>query len=139
MTSSYKGNLAFVFSLIGGLVITVASLFEVLFNGSVFPYGMPYGMGHGMMGGYWFGYGSSWMLGLFVVSLICGILVLIGAIMLNSRPQEHVAWGIVVLIFAIISFTGMGGFIIGALLGIAGGAIALSYKTPSAQANPPTA
>jgi hypothetical protein len=52
--------------------------------------------------------------------------------MLNARPQEHTAWGIIVLIFSIVSFIGMGGFLIGAILGIAGGALALSLKPPQA-------
>jgi len=86
-----------------------------------------------MMGGYGFGYGygSGWMIGFSVAALVCGILVVIGAIMLNARPAEHTAWGIIVLIFSVASFIGMGGYFIGAILGIAGGAIALSYRAPT--------
>ena len=129
MASDSTRTLAFVLSLVGGLVIIAGSVIMAFLWTSGSSYGMYYGMGPGMMRGYWFGSSSGWMLGLFIVSLICGILVLIGAVMLNARPQEPVAWGIVVLVFAIISFVGMGGYIIGALLGIAGGAIALSYRT----------
>jgi hypothetical protein len=50
--------------------------------------------------------------------------------MLNAHPEEHMTWGIMVLIFSIASFIGMGGYFIGAILGIAGGAIALSFRTP---------
>ncbi len=89
-------------------------------------------MGPGMMSRFGFGYGSSgWMIGFSVAALVCGILVVIGAIMLNARPTEHIAWGIIVLIFSIVSFIGMGGYFIGAILGIAGGAIALSYRAPT--------
>ncbi len=104
------------------------SLIEVFLSAFGSPYGTYYGMGPGMMGGYWFGYGSAWMWGLGLVALVCGVIVLIGAIMLNARPQEHIAWGIIVLVFSIASFIGMGGYFIGAILGIAGGAIALSYR-----------
>ncbi len=86
-----------------------------------------------MMGGYIFGYGAGWLVGFSLVSLVFGILVVIGAVMLNTRPADHVAWGIVVLIFSTASFIGMGGYFIGAILGIAGGAIALSYRTPATE------
>lgn len=65
------------------------------------------------------------------MSLVCGVLVLIGAIMLNTHPAQHITWGIFVLIFSIASFIGMGGYFIGAILGIAGGAMALSYRAPN--------
>jgi hypothetical protein len=122
--------MAFILSLIGGIIILVGSLIGFLLSAFGSPYGTFYGMGPGMMSrfGFGYGYGSGWMLGLSVVALVCGILVLIGAIMLNARPSEHFTWGIIVLIFSIISFIGMGGYFIGAILGIAGGAIALSYR-----------
>jgi len=66
------------------------------------------------------------MAGFMLVGIVAGIIVLIGAFMLNSRPSEHMAWGIVILIFSVISFLGMGGFVIGAILGITGGALAMS-------------
>jgi Family of unknown function (DUF6114) len=49
--------------------------------------------------------------------------------MLNARPADHFTWGFIVLAFSVISFVGMGGYFIGAILGIAGGALALSYET----------
>lgn len=85
-------------------------------------------MGH-MGFGYNYPYG--WMIALPLVSLVCGILVLIGAIMLRARPKEHFIWGTIILVFAIISFMGLGGYFIGAITGITGGALALSYKEPN--------
>jgi hypothetical protein len=66
-----------------------------------------------------------------LLGLVSGIVVIIGAIMLNTRPREHITWGTIILVFSVISFVGMGGFWIGALLGIAGGAIALSWRPPA--------
>jgi len=88
----------------------------------------------GMMGGYrtmmgGFGVPFGFMGGFSFIGLLSGIVVIIGALMLNVRPSEHLAWGTLILAFSVISFLGMGGFYIGALLGIAGGAIALSGKT----------
>jgi len=131
MSANSLHTVAFVLSLVGGIVIIAGSVIALFLLAYGSPYGTYYGMGMGMMGGYWFGYGSGWMWSLTLVSLVCGVLVLIGAVMLNANPQEHVAWGTVVLVFSIASFTGMGGYFIGAILGIAGGAIALSYRKPS--------
>jgi hypothetical protein len=129
MSVNSMRTIAFVLSLIGGLIIIAGSAIAAFLSAFGSPYDTYYGMGPGMMGGYWFGYGSGWMVGLSVAALVCGILVLIGAIMLNARPAENTAWGIVVLVFSIASFIGMGGYFLGAVLGIAGGAIALSYRT----------
>jgi hypothetical protein len=87
------------------------------------------GMMHGyrdMMGG--FGVASGFMTGLSFIGLISGVIVIVGALMLNICPAEHLTWGALILVFSIISFAGMGGFWIGALMGIAGGAIALSWR-----------
>ncbi len=91
------------------------------------PFGTYYGMGSGMMRG--FGMGSGWYLPFSLIALVFGMVVLIGALMLNVRPTENITWGIIVLVFSIASFIGMGGYVIGAILGIAGGAIAISYRT----------
>jgi hypothetical protein len=120
---------AYVLSLIGGIIIMVGSVIAAFLSAFGTPYGTYYGMGPGMMMG--FGYGSGWMLGFSLAALVFGIMVVIGAIILNARPAEHTTWGTVILIFSIVSFIGMGGYFIGAVLGIAGGAIALSYRSPS--------
>jgi hypothetical protein len=124
---------AFVLSLIGGIIIFVGSLITSLLSAFGSSFGTYYGMGLGMMNrlGFGFGYGSGWMLGLSIFALICGVLVLIGALMLSTRPAEHFTWGIIVLIFSFVSLIGMGGYFICAILGLAGGAIALSYRKPS--------
>jgi uncharacterized membrane protein YhaH (DUF805 family) len=125
---------AFILSLIGGIVIVVGSTIEALFLAFASYNGTYYGMGPGMMSGYGFyGYGAGWMTMLSLIALVFGIIVLIGAIMLNARPVENITWGIIILVFSIASFIGMGGYFIGAVLGIAGGAIALSYRSPSKQ------
>ena len=131
MSSQSMHTTAFILSLIGGTVIVAGSAIAAFLSAFGSPYGTYYGMGPGMMGGYGFGYGygSGWMIGFSVAALVCGILVVIGAIMLNARPAEHIAWGIIVLIFSVASFIGMGGYFIGAILGVAGGAVALSYRT----------
>jgi Family of unknown function (DUF6114) len=118
---------AFVLSLIGGTVIVAGSLIAAFLSAFGTPYGTYYGMGPGMMAG--FGFNSAWYIPFSLAALVFGIIVLIGAMMLNARPADHITWGIVVLVFSVASFIGMGGYMIGAILGIAGGAVALSYRT----------
>lgn len=77
-----------------------------------------WGAGPGFMGGGW----------LFPLPLVSGAMVLFGAIMMNTRPQDTRTWGILVLVFSILGFTGMGFSILGAILGIIGGIIALSER-----------
>ena len=56
------------------------------------------------------------------VGLICGVLVLFGAIMLQGRLEHKRVWGIMVLVFSILGYVTGGGFIIGSILSIIGGA-----------------
>jgi hypothetical protein len=57
-----------------------------------------------------------------IIGLICGTLVLFGAIMLHTKIENRKAWGIVIIVFSIPSVITGGGFIIGFILGIIGGA-----------------
>ena len=130
MTSEKRPMTAFILSLIGGLLMVVNGglMFMLFMVGGWGPGGI---MG-GMMGGYQgmmgsFGFPFGFMSSLMLVELVAGILVIIGAVMLNVRPEEHRAWGVVILVFSIISFLGMGGFLVGAILGIISGSFALSW------------
>ncbi len=124
---------AFILSLIGGIVIITGSLIAAFLSAFGNPNWTYYGMGPGMMRG--FGFNSAWFTPFSLLALVFGIIVLIGAVMLNARPAEHITWGIIVLVFSIASFVGMGGYMIGAILGIAGGAVALSYRPPQKSEN----
>ncbi len=136
MSTPPRPEVAFILSLIGGVLILLGSAVAMMWAYG----GMPAwsGMMGSMMGGYsgmMGGIGVSGMGffgGMFIVGLVAGILVLVGAVMLHSRPQQTSTWGILVLVFSIISLVGMGGFFIGAILGLVGGAVALSWRPASA-------
>ena len=126
--SSQKPETAFILSLIGGALMLLGGLAMSSFwfsNGGSFFGGMMGGF-NGRMGG--FGNLLGLMEGYSLVGLVAGIVVLVGALMLNSRPTEHSTWGTIIVVFSVISLVGMGGFFIGAALGIAGGALALSWR-----------
>ena len=119
---NYPGT-AYILSLIGGILMILSSIIVTLAFGIYFavaPY--PY---HRMMFFAWptIAFGMMSFFG-----FISGIIVLISAFMLKSKPAESTTWGILIIVFSIFSFFGMGGFVIGAILGIIGGAFALSYN-----------
>ena len=136
MSSQETPTTAFILSLIGGVLIFLGGVVSSMWfmSGGYNSWEMM--GGGGMMGGYqgmmgnW-GVPFGFMGGLSLIGLVAGILVIIGALMLNARPAEHTGWGVVILVFSIVSFLGMGGFFIGALLGIAGGALTLSWRPVS--------
>ena len=115
---------AFILSLIGGILM--------LLGGGVFSMWSMFGglsMG-GMMGGFQGMMGSLgipfvFLSGFFLIGLVSGVMIIIG-VMLNTRPLEHKSWCTIILVFSIISLLGMGGFLVGAILGIVGGALAMS-------------
>ena len=59
-------------------------------------------------------------------SILAGIVVLLGAIMLYVRPQQRRNWGVAILIASALNlFEGMGGLLAG-VLGVIGGILAMS-------------
>jgi hypothetical protein len=69
------------------------------------------------------------VMGLF--GLVSGVIVLVSAVMLLANPSHRLTWGVLILVFSIMSFLGLGGFIVGAILGIAGGILTLRWKPPT--------
>ena len=62
--------------------------------------------------------------------VICGIPVILGAAMVYRRPASHVAWGLVIVFFSILSIFGGAGLFIGLVIGIIGGGWAVLRKSP---------
>jgi hypothetical protein len=129
---------AFIVSLVGGLIILIASALNVVWYSSgasnfggygSYMRGMMDGY-HNFMGSYGGSYG--FLAGISLVAVICGVIVLMSAIMLRAQPHQHMLWAIVIIVFSAVSFVGMGGYFIGAILGIIGGAFVLATR----QTNP---
>ncbi len=89
----------------------------------------------GMMGNIMTGSSMGWLcmpgsLGwMSPLTLMAGITILLGAIMMQVRPKKNSMWGITVIIFSVMGFTGMGFPNLGAIIGIISGAIALIEKS----------
>ncbi len=121
MSETEKLTTAFIISLVAGILIILGNIYTTMW-------------GIGTMGK--LAYAA--MAGTRVLGLISGIIVLISAIMLKIRPGEAMhgmracctMWGTMILVFSIVSLFGgsMSGFLVGAILGIIGGALALSSR-----------
>lgn len=59
--------------------------------------------------------------------LIFGIIIIIGAVMINSNPSSTHSWGVVILILGILSLFGVV-TAPGGILAIIGGVFALTWK-----------
>ena len=130
MSYENRPTLAVILSLIGGIFMLLGGAMFYFFIYTGFDMT---GMYRGMMDGYWgmmgnFGFPFGFMMNFSLIGLVSGVLLIISAVMLNVRPSEHSIWGIIVLVFSVISLLGMGGFFVGAILGIIGGAFALSWR-----------
>lgn len=127
-------TLAFVISLVGGLFVLIFSLVNLVWFGSNAPNWGGFGdymrsmMGsyHNFMGNY--ASSASFFTAVSIASFVCGVIVVMSALILRIHPQEHFLWGLVIVVFSAVSFVGMGGYFVGAAFGIIGGAIALTYK-----------
>jgi hypothetical protein len=62
------------------------------------------------------------------IGLVSGAIVLVSSAMLLSNSGQRRTWSILILVFSLISFMGLGGFIVGAVLGLVGGALVLRWK-----------
>ena len=142
MTEVEKPGTAFVLSLIGGIFILLGGGAMTMLGSWMGNYG--YGMmggyggwggmmgpGFGMMGGLGYGFGFLGVLG-----LIFGLIVIISALMLNNKPEQHSTWGTLIIVFSVLSIFGsaMGGFGIGLILGLIGGILGVTWKPPQSKA-----
>ncbi|MGB9718314.1 MAG: hypothetical protein ACPL4E_07740 [Thermoproteota archaeon] len=128
-----KPTAAFILSLIGAILIILNALILAFFTTLV---GVALGVFGRALGVFLPRLGSLVFL-LGIGGIVIGIIVLVGAFMINSEDKSRVTTGsIIVLVFSIMSFFIGGGFIIGFLLCIVGSILGLTWK-PSAPPPPP--
>jgi len=114
--STKRATAGFIISLIAGIFVLIngiawfmlSDLFETLGLGGMFGFGLV-------------------LETLGIITIVFAIILFIGAILIYM-PGKELIGGILVLVFSIISFFTGGGFIIGAILGIIGGALGLAKK-----------
>jgi hypothetical protein len=69
-----------------------------------------------------------------IAGVFFGVLIIVFAALLHARPAQHVIWGALLVLFALVSFpvSFFGGFIIGFLLTLIGGILAIVWHPPAA-------
>lgn len=72
-----------------------------------------------------------------LIGALTGILVIVFGVLMYVRPQQHVIWGVLVLVLSIVSVFGLGGFILGMILGIVGGILGIVFKPSQPMMMPP--
>jgi|GEM_PF-656165 hypothetical protein len=131
-----KPTASFILLLLSGLFIVLGSSFVAFFAypgmmGNYYYYGW---MG-GMMG-HWYGYANVIPAIFFWVSMtgiVLGVIILISAWQINNNPSQSTQWGIISLVASALSLLAMGGFFIGAILGIVGSALAIAFHSSYTQ------
>ena len=120
-----KPTAAIVLSLLAGIFIVIGGGVRIVMGALM----RRYGAYRGMMGG--FGLSTLLLRGLGVgfrlmgiLAVVFGIIVVVAALMLYIHPSGHVAWGVVILVFSILSVFGS---IFGIVLGILGGIFAIIW------------
>lgn len=120
-----------ILSMIGGALMVAGGVTTLSMFGIWTPAGMP-GWGGGMMGG-----GFGMMSGGFMwaavgtmsaVSIGAGAVSIVGGYAIYKKPESAGVWGIGILVASIAGLFGMGGFVIGPILGIIGGILALTKR-----------
>ncbi len=105
---SEKPTTAFILSLIGGILVLLGGLIWAAIGALIA----------------FFFAGLGFLLWAF---LIFGIIIMIGAVMINSNPSSAHSWGVVILILGVLSLFGVV-TALGGILAIIGGVFALTWK-----------
>ena len=122
-------NVGSILDLIGGILIILGGMLLTAVSAYILPYinynvttppnMTPAGIPHlvsGVVG----------VMGMF--GLVSGAIVLASAIMVRIQPEHRETWGILMLVFSLLSFIGIGGFVLGAILGVVGAILVLRWK-----------
>ena len=119
MSQESYPSAAFALSLISGIFVLLGGLIVAVI-GAVFTF---------------FAFGIGAIIGIF--GIVWGIIIIICANNLRTHPEQHVTWGVVILVFSLVSWVGaVGGLLIGFLLGLIGAILAISWQPPQTTAAP---
>ena len=121
---------ASIIALAGGIIITLSGVLFVAVSALVLPnltysnVSVPQGLSPSAIPGLVSGFVG--LMGIF--GLVTGAIVLVSSVMLLTSSGDRRTWSVLILVFSMLSFVGMGGFVVGAVLGIVGGALVLRWK-----------
>jgi hypothetical protein len=140
ITEGYP-NTASVLAIIGGCLMIVAGMLITALAVFIIPH-LNASLFHNATGSIQVqnvpGFVGSILEGFGLIGLISGVIVLGSGVMLRIYPRQSVVFGLLILVFSILSFFGFGGFVAGAVLGIIGGIMTLRWRQPAALAEAPS-
>ena len=117
-----KPTAAFVLSLIGGIFILLGALLWLIVGQFLAFLAIDIGLGATLMG---------------VVGIVMALIIMIGGVMMYMKPEQHVVWGVIVLILSIVSIPfSFAGAVIGFILALVGGILGLVFKPQMPMAAP---
>ena len=112
--ASEKPTAAFLLSLIGGIFVLLGGLIVAAIGATLTFFLGGIGGIIGLVGALW------------------GILIIVFAVMLNSNPNNHTTYGVLILVFSLLSWFGsIGGLFLGFILGLIGGILAIVWSPPA--------
>ena len=128
------------FMIVAGLLVLAASAFIIPhLNSSFFNGTMNFNnTGHMIPNNNIPGFVGGILAGVGLFGLISGLVVLGSGIMVRIHPEQSTVFGVLILVFSVLSFFGSGGFVIGAILGIIGGVTMLRWRRPATVVQSPT-
>ena len=123
-TSPKRATIGFALSLVAGILILLCGIaffaLQSLLNSIIDVVPMPVTIPG-------IGFAEAVFATIGAIGVVCAIIVLVGAFLIYM-PGKEVIGGIIVLIFSRLSIVAFGGFIIGMILGIIGGALGIAKK-----------
>ena len=124
-----KPTAGFVLGLIGGILILLCGFFlvTIALAASALQSAMPVPV--------LFDVGGALMT-FALIGVVFGLIVIVGSVMMWIRPQQHLIWGVIVLLFSLFSIVALGGFILGLILGLIGGILGIVFKPAAPMAAP---
>ncbi len=69
-----------------------------------------------------------WIQILGAIGIVIGIVIMVGGVMMYSRPASSTVWGVIILVLSLVSIIATGGFFIGLILGLIGGILGIVFK-----------
>jgi len=124
--SEERPTAAMVLAIVGGVFVVLGGVTEIWFG--AFVAALPIGPG----GGIFLAFG--------LLGVAIGVLIVVVGVLLQLQPQNHTIWGILLLVFAIVSLSSFfGGYFLGFVLTLVGGILAITWKPwgPAAGYAPP--
>ncbi len=130
MEAGEKPVEAFVPSLLAGLMIIIGAILRILLWLAGYPIWsilLPPNLG-GLIWGFMVKIMDFWLFMMLLASLLFGLVITSSALILYNKPEQARTWGNIVLLASIISILIPGGFLIGSVLGIMGGLLAITWR-----------